>query len=785
MTNLKKFTFCVPLIIFLGCSSEEKIWYPFPNSFFGNLYTAGPIALTSNINQNKKIWDDIDKLNSSLARMSYAMQLGVPEVNIAWFLPNGEWPDSPTFQFRKLNPNSEESEISKIINLNGYTYDRISKNNLLSSIVSEDRINIGSATYQALLINDLDHSSPNTIKKVLELAEAGILVMYVGNLPSRSTGLNDFKRKDNEIKKYLEKILPLINYMNTPNELIESLEKVNINPLISIVNKREDYFRSSVRSCGENKVIYMFNDSENGSKKDFFIDQVYKDIKLLDPYDASITKFSYLDNGQNITINIGPGRSKILRLGSTENQNIEHCWVKDKWINPEQKFFPTVRWWWPGNAVNKMQIEKELRAFKKAKFSSVELQTLTIGLPEKHLKKNEEQIFSVGEREYFENIKHMFSVAKDLDINIDLTLGSGWSSGGPFIKDFPEKQLIKSEVEIMGPAKIKIKPPDISEPAYVKKTNFIVNKTIGDFDKNTKLKAIILARILSSKKGSTLTEFKDVTDLFDGNKITLDLPSGKHKLFFIYQNNVSHNTLGSAFSGSLKKSLVVDHLDNRGTEEFIEKLGEIWITEIHPFKPTNFFIDSFELIGELPWSEKIFNTFNEMHGYSIKPYLPLLFKKNGESKYLYAIFGEEFSYGSLNNIRERVYEDYLLTRQDLFMNEFLIPMKNWINDQGIELRLQAHGGYGNYLDAYAIADIPESEGLFAGGSFDFLKLASSAANIANRGIVSSESFIKIDFNYNKLKIEDYERLAGNAFAAGINQIVFHGYSYKYQYSHQF
>ena len=36
----------------------------------------------------------------------------------------------------------------------------------------------------------------------------------------------------------------------------------------------------------------------------------------------------------------------------------------------------------------------------------------------------------------------MFSIAKDLDINIDLTLGSGWSSGGPFIKDFPEKQLI-------------------------------------------------------------------------------------------------------------------------------------------------------------------------------------------------------------------------------------------------------------------------------------------------------------------------------------------------------
>ena len=87
----------------------------------------------------------------------------------------------------------------------------------------------------------------------------------------------------------------------------------------------------------------------------------------------------------------------------------------------------------------------------------------------------------------------------------------------------------------------------------------------------------------------------------------------------------------------------------------------------------------------------------------------------------------------------------------------------------------------DYLDAYAVADIPESEGLFAGGSFDFLKLASSAGNIANKKIVSSESFIKIDFDYNKLKIEDYQRLAGNAFAAGINQIVFHGYPYELSY----
>ena len=278
-----------------------------------------------------------------------------------------------------------------------------------------------------------------------------------------------------------------------------------------------------------------------------------------------------------------------------------------------------------------------------------------------------------------------------------------------------------------------------------------------------------------------MTEFVDVSHSLNEDGLKLDVPAGKYKLFFIYQNNVSHNTLGSAYKGAWDESLVLDHLNKGGVEEYIEKLGNNWIEKIKPFKPRNFFIDSFELIGELPWSKKFFKTFEEMHGYSIAPYLPLIFKKNGESKYLYAIFGEEFLYQSEHNLSERVYEDYLHTREKLFMTEFLLPIKNWTSSLNIKLRLQAHGGYGNYLDAYAIADIPESEGLFAGGSFDFLKLASSAGNIANKKIVSSESFIKIDFNYNKLKIEDYERLAGNAFAAGINQIVFHGYPYELSY----
>ena len=124
--------------------------------------------------------------------MSYVMQLGVPEVNIAWFLQDGAWPDEPNFQFRRLNSNYQESEISKHINLNGYTYDRISEQNLLSSNISGNKLNIGNGSYQALLVTNLKHTSPSILRKILALADAGLKVIFIGDFPQRATGLSNF-----------------------------------------------------------------------------------------------------------------------------------------------------------------------------------------------------------------------------------------------------------------------------------------------------------------------------------------------------------------------------------------------------------------------------------------------------------------------------------------------------------------------------------------------------------------------------------------------------------------
>jgi hypothetical protein len=107
------------------------------------------------------------------------------------------------------------------------------------------------------------------------------------------------------------------------------------------------------------------------------------------------------------------------------------------------------------------------------------------------------------------------------------------------------------------------------------------------------------------------------------------------------------------------------------------------------------------------------------------------------------------------------------------------PLRSWANSRDVALRLQAHGGFADELDAYAEAHIPESEGLAARGTYDFLKLAASGGHVAGRAIISSESFVGLTADARGLTADDFFLLAGRAFSAGINRLVHHGYAYRF------
>ncbi len=455
---------------------------------------------------------------------------------------------------------------------------------------------------------------------------------------------------------------------------------------------------------------------------------------------------------------------------------------EDVWNDPPKYYHPYMRWWWPGGAVDKERIQHEMDLFLEAGFGGVELQAYLLGLTPQEIN-DDPDVRTVGTTGFFKKVRIAAEEAYKRDMSFDFTLESGWPSGGPFISSAPEQQLLMSELNVSGPALYEGTLPPLEPPGYYDIVNSIMG-VLGPFDTDAELVAVTAARVVDNTTvPPPLDSFTDITSMVHNDNISWQVPSGTWKIFAFYRNRTGHHPAGAAYPGEANASPVADHLDPMGAQEFIEGFADPMLATLGCYAPDTIFLDSFEMVGELPWTPLFLQRFQEMKGYDLTTYLPLVFQQGGESKYttiLQDMLGEEPvpAYAS-DDIGTRVREDYEDVRSELFIENFVEPIRDWAHDNNMSFRMQAHGGWANYLDAYELADIPESEGLFGGGSYDFLKMASSAGHTAGRTFISSESFVALHLDPRATTLEDLYLLAGRAYSAGINRIIYLGYPYLY------
>jgi hypothetical protein len=457
----------------------------------------------------------------------------------------------------------------------------------------------------------------------------------------------------------------------------------------------------------------------------------------------------------------------------------------ERWRNPPMAARPSARWWWPGGSVDDARLRSELKRLRDAGFGAVEVQPLLLGMSQADLDRDP-KVRTVGEAEFFARVATAAKEATALGIQLDVTLGSGWPGGLPMGKERAARQLLMSSIDLAGPRLFRGALPEPAPPSYIPGTQLFLD-VLGPLDDDAKLVAVVAARRRDDGSAAQgIDQLEDLTPLVSGDRLEWQVPSGHWRVFAFYENATSHKVLGGAYAGSADDALVVDHLRRRGAEALIEGYADPLLDAAPEGSVGGVFIDSFEMVAELPWTSDFGERFKQLKGYDLTPYLPLLFRKGGETKYGEMVDFFNRSGGPLYRVQAaaetgmRVREDYEEVREALFASEFLGTFAEWADRRGVALRLQAHGGFADYLDAYGLAEVPESEGLFAGGSYDFLKLASSAGHVAGRPVISSESFVEVKLWGTHLRIPEYHLLAGRALSAGINRISYHGVPYPYE-----
>ena len=435
----------------------------------------------------------------------------------------------------------------------------------------------------------------------------------------------------------------------------------------------------------------------------------------------------------------------------TASLSVATAQVVPIWPSASREAKAGSRWWWLGSAVDEENLEWQMARLQEAGIGNLEI------TPIYGVKGNASRNIQFLSPEWLDKLIFVLNSGEDKGIDIDMTTGTGWPSGGPMVKR--EESASKLVTETF----------DLTADGTTEKT-FTLNTGNGQ-----------LQCIMAFPQKGTEAEVVDVTALLDGKTLKWTAPvAGSWKLVAAYcQPGVMQVKRPSPGS----EGLVLDYFDKEAVANYLkyfdtkfEAVGEHW--------PHSFFNDSYE-INQADWTRSLLTEFEKRRGYRLQEYLDLLIGLKGISPTAHA--------SPLTT--QQVYSDYRQTLSEMLLENFTRQWTAWAHSHGATTRNQAHGSPGNLIDLYAEADIPETENFYlnnfgikglrndvgfynkALSSRATLKYASSAAHITGKRLTSSESMTWLTEHF-RTSLSQIKPELDLLFTSGVNHVLFHGTAYS-------
>lgn len=348
---------------------------------------------------------------------------------------------------------------------------------------------------------------------------------------------------------------------------------------------------------------------------------------------------------------------------------------------------PWTRWWWPGSAVDKPSLTRQLEQLAAVGIGGVEI------TPIYGARGYEERYIEFLSPRWLEMLAHVGTEARRLGLGVDMATGTGWPFGGPWIDE-----------------------PHALQRAVLKDGQLAGEPT-----------RMMVKRAAPGSEGL-------VADPYSTSALERHLAP-----------------FSTAFA-DFPRELI------RGQ-----------------------FHDSFEYFNA-SWTPRLPEAFRRLHGYDVQPFAAALLAKTP------AEIPANIDLDTL----QRVKSDYRATLAALHL-EYLQTWIRWSHERGFLVRNQSHGAPANLLDLYGAVDIPETE-TFGSTPFPIpglrraaedvrhdqdlpeslvIRMASSAAHVAGRKLVSSETATWLREHW-KVSLAFVKPELDRLLTDGINHIFYHG-----------
>ena len=378
-----------------------------------------------------------------------------------------------------------------------------------------------------------------------------------------------------------------------------------------------------------------------------------------------------------------------------------------------------MRWWWFGPSVTRPELERELTAMAQAGLSGVEvayvypLATATA---------------QFGSDAFLADLRFAAERARDLGLRFDLTLGSGWSFGGPHISPGLAARQLHWERREIGPG-----PFDVP----------VASPWPGD----ELIAAYVGAGSLQEQPASY--QWLPVVD----GQIMIEAGTGPRVVLLAYARLTGQNVKRAAAGA---EGPVLDHYSAAAIEAHLRAVGDPMLDAVPAELVGSVFCDSLEVYGA-DWTPTLPAEFARRRGYDVLPVL-----------YRLAVDGADAA---------RVRADYHRTLAELYEENFVAGCQRWAADRGVPFRIQSYGTPPATISSYRYADLFEGEG-WGWREITQTRWASSAAHLYGRALVSAEVWTWVHSPSFRATPLDLKGEAHEHLLNGINQLIGHGWPYS-------
>lgn len=492
--------------------------------------------------------------------------------------------------------------------------------------------------------------------------------------------------------------------------------------------------------------------------------------------------------------------------------------------SPPRPYRPFTRWWWPGLDVEAGELEHEIAQFAEWGFGGVEIQAFLFGVPGRVKRDRADKLHRFAPNPYYHDmVSTVLAAAQARGLTVDLTIGSSWPAGGTHVNKADSlPTLLAGTTIVEGPLPGHAMPvPEIQVPPFYKYK--FVRKLAGNiveafYADDFRPLATVAVQPRKKKKhfkfvrpkavplaGETAVDLTDQVD--DAGILHWDVPPGTWQVFTIHVGPSGTCPMLDARAEPGAQSLVVNLFDEAALARFLEGHLQPGAGE-DPKKDSSegssedskedsrdarrgdlaehagstlraLFTDSQEIGCEWFWAPRFFEEFEARRGYDVRPFLPACFVPNRDNQFLEVVFQNTtpcYEYPD-DETGARVRHDWLRTLSELWAERYCEGVAKWgARHGGLLHRLQAYGIPTDLLLAWGAVDVPETEQLFAGGILDFLKLAGSAGVTYEKPVVSCEAMVWRARDHMTTPLK-WKVAADRAFVAGVNQMIYHGFSY--------